>query len=97
MKSENRDALDRLFRRLTADFGIASGQAVIKTIIEELGGLRVTIPDLHDLFREERNRRIITQFNGANHAELAERYGLRVRQIRNIVDGDNKNRTFRED
>jgi Mor family transcriptional regulator len=86
-KSENRAALDGLFQRLCSDFGEASGFSIIKTIVEELGGLRVSIPDLQDLEREERDRRITSLFNGRNYAELGDRFGLSPRQVRHIVDG----------
>ena len=87
MPNDNREALDHLFHRLRTDFGHASGQAIIRAIIEELGGLRVTVPDFKDLYREERNRRIIARFNGANYNELAECFGLHVRTVRKIIDG----------
>ncbi len=57
-------------------------------------GLRVTVPDLHDLFIEERNRRIRAEFTGNNYEELALRFTSRtgthlsVRQIRYIIDGE---------
>jgi Mor family transcriptional regulator len=95
-RSDNREALDRLFHRLRADFGPASGQAIIKTIIEELGGLRVSIPGLDDLYREERDSRINTAFNGRNYEELAIRWGLSIRQVRYIIDGEPAHR-HRED
>lgn len=86
-KSENRAALDGLFQRLCSDFGEASGFSIIKTIVEELGGLRVSIPGLQDLEREERDRRILSLFNGRNYIDLADRFGLSPRQVRHIVDG----------
>ncbi len=93
-KYENREALDALFKRLCTDFGQASGEAIMRTIIEELGGLRVSVPDLRELEREERGRRIRARFNGTNYCELAECFTnpkgehLSVRQVRNIVDGE---------
>ena len=88
-KSENREALKELFHRLCTDFGTASGMAIIKTIVEELGGLRVSIPDLSDLAREERDNKIRAKFNGNNYHELAEIYGpLSIRQVRYIIDGE---------
>jgi Mor family transcriptional regulator len=95
-KSDNREALDGLYHRLCTDFGEASGLTIIRTITEELGGLRVSIPDLQDLQREERDRRIRALFNGNNYNELAERFTnsrgerLSVRQIRNIIDGERR-------
>ena len=91
MKSDNREALNGLYHRLCIDFGESSGLAIIKTITEELGGLRVSFPDANDFAREERDRRIWSRFNGSNHKELAECFGLSVRQVRNIIyNGRNK-------
>ena len=87
-RSDNREALDQLFHRLRADFGHASGQAIIKTIIEELGGLRVSIPDLDDLYREERDNQIRAAFNGHNYEEISLRWNLSIRQVRYIIDGE---------
>jgi len=86
-RSDNREALDRLFHRLRTDFGSSSGQAIIKTIIEELGGLRISVPDLDDLYREERDRQIRAEFNGHNYEELALRRGLSIRHVRHIING----------
>ena len=85
-RSENREALDRLFHRLQSEFGETSGRAIIRTILEELGGLRVCIPDLNELYREERDAKIRAAFNGRNYEELAVRWGLSVRRIRYIID-----------
>jgi Mor family transcriptional regulator len=96
MKSDNREALNGLYHRFCTDFGEASGLVIIRAITEELGGLRVSIPDLQDLQREERDRRIRALFNGNNYSELAERFTnsrgdrLSVRQIRNIIDGERR-------
>ena len=91
-RSDNREALTQLFHRLRTDFGPASGQAIIRTIIEELGGLRVSIPDLNELYREERDTRIRAAFTGHNYEELALRWSLSIRQIRYIIDGEQTRR-----
>lgn len=87
-RSENREALDVLFHRLVTDFGQKSGEAIIRTIVEELGGLRVSIPDIQDLSREERDRRICASFTGDNYGELALRHGLSRMQIRRIIESE---------
>lgn len=84
-KSENRVALDKLFHRLCKDFGQASSESIIKVIIEELGSLRVTVPDMRQLEREERDRRIFLAFRG-DYSELEGRFRLTTRQLRNIVE-----------
>lgn len=91
-KSDNREALNGLYHRLCTDFGESSGLAIIRAITEELGGLRVSVPDLQDLQREERDRKIVALFTGNNYKELAERFTnsrgerLSVRQVRNIIN-----------
>lgn len=93
-KSETREALQEWFRSLITDFGEASGHAIIKSFISFCGGLRISVPDFEDLWREERDRRIRAAFNGVNYTELAERFTnfkgecLSVRQIRYIIDGE---------
>jgi Mor family transcriptional regulator len=88
--SDNREALNTLFRRLYVDFGTTSGGAIVRAIVEELGGLRVSVPDLRDLEREERDRRIRVQCNGTNYYALAGRHGITVRQVRNIIDNERR-------
>lgn len=89
-KSDNREAINGLFRRVCAEFGEASGAAIVRTIVEELGGLRISVPDIHDLEREERDRRIRILFNGTNYSDLSERFGLSRSQVRNIIDGERR-------
>ena len=43
------------------------GARIQRILIEELGGLRLTIPDIRELAKEERNERIRAAFTGANH------------------------------
>jgi Mor family transcriptional regulator len=50
-----------------------------------LGGLRMTIPDLEELYRRERNRRLRDEFHGANHEELALKYKISTQHVRNIL------------
>jgi Mor family transcriptional regulator len=84
-RTENHEALQALFERLCSDLGESSGKIIIKTIIQELGGLRVCFPDFEELYRDDRNRRIRNLFNGRNYNELAIMFGLHVRQIRRIT------------
>jgi Mor family transcriptional regulator len=85
VKSETRDDLDRLFHRLCTDFGEASGKTIIRTIIEELGGLRLSFPDMREMSREERDMRVRARFRGNNYDELASYFRLSPRQVRNII------------
>ncbi len=87
-RSENHDALEGLFDRLRESCGEKPSKEVIKIILEELGGLRISIPTLKELYKKERNKRIREIFNGANHEELAIRFGLSLTHVRWIVQGD---------
>ena len=97
-KSDNREALQDWFRSLFATFGEAPGTIIINSFVSYCGGLRISIPDFEDLYREERDRRIRAAFNGSNYSELAERFTnfkgerLSVRQIRYIIDGERRAR-----
>jgi Mor family transcriptional regulator len=83
-RHENGEVIRELFDRLHREFGRMAPQ-IIQVMVECVGGCRLTFPDLQDLYRQERNRRITNEFNGGNHEELAIKYRLKVRQIRRIV------------
>jgi len=53
---------------------------------EHLGGLVFYFPQLDGMLRKKRDARIKKEFNGANHKDLARKYGLTERWIREIVD-----------
>lgn len=84
-RQENSEAVAQLFDRLHAEFGRLA-PAIIRVMAESVGGCRLTFPDLEDLYRAERNRRIIIEFNGVNLEELSIKYRLRKRWIRKIVN-----------
>lgn len=85
-RSENHEAIEFFFSQLCSNFGYASGEAIKRIMIETLGGMRITVPTLKNLCREERDQRIRNLFNGANHQELAIMFDLAVGQIRKIVN-----------
>ncbi len=82
---DSREHLTRLADRYKQEFGLEMGLRIQRILIEELGGLRLTIPDIRELAKEERNERIRAAFTGANHEELALRFGCSVRHVRRIV------------
>jgi Mor family transcriptional regulator len=84
-RNDNREALDTLFQRLCDEFGETSGRAIIRTIIAELGGLRVTIPSEKTLYIERRNELIRRRFNGSNYKELGYMFDLHEVHVRRIV------------
>lgn len=84
-RSDHQEAIAQLFDRLHNEFGRFAPQ-IIQIMAECVGGCRLTFPDLQDLYRSERNRRIRNEFRGNNIEELSILYRLRPRQIRNIVN-----------
>lgn len=55
---------------------------------QELGGTNIYLPRLNIdriYFVRERNRRIVEEFNGHNHAELARRHGVTDITVREIL------------
>lgn len=84
-KSCNHEAIEQLFDCLQREFGNIAPH-IIKTLVNCVGGLRLTFPDLQDIYRVERNKRIRNEFTGFNHEELANKYRLKPRQIRRIVN-----------
>ena len=83
-RSGNQEAVEELFGRLQREFGNMA-PTIIKVMVETVGGLRLTFPDLQDLYRAERNRRIRNEFTGFNYEELAIKYRLKRLQVRRIL------------
>jgi Mor family transcriptional regulator len=84
-RNNNREILNNLFLTLCNNFGEESGEAIFKTIISEVGGMRISFPTEKRLFIEQRNELIRSKFNGTNHVELAYIFDLSPAQIRRIV------------
>lgn len=80
----NRQAIEEAFRTLYQNYGELAPR-IINDLVICFGGLRITFPDLQDLYREERNRKIRNEFTGFNYEELAIKYRLKCRQVRRIV------------
>ena len=83
-RAEHAKVVTELFSGLQSEFGNLAPQ-IIRVIVSIAGGCRITVPDLEDLYRAERNRRIRNEFTGGNLQELAIKYRLKVRQVRRIV------------
>lgn len=80
----NRQAIEEAFDMLRRNYGNLAPQ-IINDLVISFGGLRLTFPDLQDLYREERNRRIRCEFTGFNYAELGIKYRLHPRMIKKIL------------
>ncbi len=83
-RSGNQEAVEELFICLQREFGNMAPQ-IVQTLVRCVGGLRLTFPDLQDLYRAERNRRIRNEFTGFNYEELAIKYRLKRLQVRRII------------
>lgn len=56
-----------------------------KNLVRAFGGSVIYIPKAESLERAARDKRIREEFNGANHKELAAKYGLTERWVRAIL------------
>lgn len=75
---------ERLTKRLCADFGPASAAKIIESIVYEIGGERVTIPNLQDLQRRERDRKICNVFRG-DYQEITARFAVSETTARRVI------------
>ena len=69
------------FRDIAETIGI---EPALK-LVQARGGEGIYIPKADKVCRAARDRAIRAEFNGANHRELARKYGLTVVWIRSIV------------
>lgn len=83
-RGENQEIIEELFSQLHGEFG-ALAPRIINKMVSVLGGSRITFPDLKYLYRQERDRRIRIEFTGTNHEELAIKYGIKTRWVREIL------------
>ncbi|MBU8910669.1 MAG: hypothetical protein KOO65_05315 [Desulfobacterales bacterium] len=61
------------------------GLSTAKKLVEVFGGDAFYFPKVESVIRIARNRRIYKEFTGYNHKELATRYNLTTRYIREVV------------
>lgn len=84
MARESMEAIERLFRRFERDLGPLAEKAKLALVVE-LGSMRLTVPSLQTLEREQRNQRVCLEFKGNNIPELSERYSMSQRCIRKVL------------
>lgn len=65
-----------------------------RLLVERLGGQSIYIAKLDTMQRGLRDKEILEAFNGSNYAELARRYNLTERAVRNICDNSPKHSMF---
>lgn len=75
----------QLFLSLIRIFGEKTGKAIAATIVEELGGLRVSIPDVVSFERQERNKKIVSLLGKERYSNLAMRFSLSRNHISRIA------------
>ena len=85
-RSDSKEALQRWFHRVQNEFGQASGQAIMKSLIEECGGCRLSLPDMQDLSRAARDHRIRLLYSkGSTYEELSVNFDISTKHVRRIV------------
>ncbi|MEG2058003.1 MAG: Mor transcription activator family protein [Romboutsia sp.] len=60
-----------------------------KWLFEEFGGTSVYFPTEKMIYKDARDREIVSEYNGFNHKELAAKYNMSESYIRYII---NKNK-----
>ena len=63
------------------------GLEAYRKLVENYGGMCVYIYKPETILRERRNAEICNDFNGMNYRELAQKYHLSEKTVREIVSG----------
>jgi Mor family transcriptional regulator len=63
----------------------AVGLSTAKKLVEVFGGDAFYFPKVESVIRTARNKRIYKEFTGFNHKDLAGKYKLTTRHVREIV------------
>lgn len=63
------------------------GMECFLRLSERFGGMGIYIPKIERFVRDQRDKRIRKEFNGANHRDLANKYKMTESWIRQIVKG----------
>ena len=74
------------FENIAIELGIDK----IKALFKEFGGTSVYFPTEKMVYKEARDREIISQYNGFNHKELAAKYNMSESYIRAIINRHKK-------
>ncbi len=69
-----------LYKQISEAIGVEN----FYKLAEVVGGATVYIPKPESLVRPARDARIKSEFNGYNHSELAKRYGVTERWVRQL-------------
>ena len=74
------------FESIAIEIGIDK----IKALFREFGGTSVYFPTEKMIYKEARDREIISEYNGFNHKELAIKYNMSESYIRVIINRHKK-------
>ena len=74
------------FENIAIELGIDK----IKALFKEFGGTSVYFHTEKMIYKEARDREIISQYNGFNHKELAFKYNMSEIYIRSIINRHKK-------
>ncbi|CEP43187.1 transcriptional regulator [[Clostridium] sordellii] len=67
------------------NIAIRVGIDITKVLFEEFGGTSVYFPTEKMIYKEARDREILSQFNGFNIKELASKYNMSESYVRAII------------
>jgi Mor family transcriptional regulator len=81
--------LEMLPEGLYKDIAEAIGTENFVKLAEVVGGATIYIPKPESLTRPVRDARIKEEFNGYNHPELAKKYGVTERWVRQVCGNGN--------
>ncbi len=70
------------FENITRELGIEK----VKLLFKEFGGKSVYFPYEKMIYKEARDRKIISDYNGFNHKELAVKFNMSESYIRTIIN-----------
>lgn len=90
MVLEEKFSIDDLYGNQRAIAEVIGIEAYIKLAKAFGGDDSLYVAKLDKLENIKRNKKIISEFNGYNHQRLADKYGLSVRMIREIISDYNK-------
>ena len=86
MKELTLDMLpDGIYKEIAKAIGVENFYKLTKVV----GGATIYLPKPDSVLRPVRDARIKTEFNGYNHPELAKKYGVTERWVRQLC-GDGK-------
>lgn len=74
------------FENIATEIGIER----TKLLFKEFGGTSVYFPTEKMIYKEARDREIISNYNGFNHKELAVKYNMSESYIRAIINRNKK-------